>query len=206
LEYKRDSLKNKLIEALPMPLGQRGFTLLEVMVVVIIIAILSGISFVAITQMEARRYLNHSEKLSMWFQQLSEQAELTGAPYGFMITGDRDISADLYGSEHQQLQAVVFFNYRWWRANQPPLFKLLQGAQLDWQSDNDAVFLIQPKSVVLETVESDEPPILPVTAFLPEGNMEPATNISLRFKGFDGVFGYFWDEETSKIGMEVTVK
>ena len=206
MEYKRDSLKNKLIEALPMPLGQRGFTLLEVMVVVIIIAILSGISFVAITQMEARRYLNHSEKLSMWFQQLSEQAELTGAPYGFMITGDRDISADLYGSEHQQLQAVVFFNYRWWRANQPPLFKLLRGAQLDWQSDNDAVFLIQPKSVVSETLESDEPPILPVTAFLPEGNMEPATNISLRFKGFDGVFGYFWDEETSKIGMEVTVK
>jgi prepilin-type N-terminal cleavage/methylation domain-containing protein len=206
LEYKRDSLKNKLIEALPMPLGQRGFTLLEVMVVVIIIAILSGISFVAITQMEARRYLNHSEKLSMWFQQLSEQAELTGAPYGFMITGDRDISADLYGSEHQQLQAVVFFNYRWWRATQPPLFKLLQGAQLDWQSNNDAVFLIQPKSVVLETIEPDEPPILPVTAFLPEGNMEPATNISLRFKGFDGVFGYFWDEEISKIGMEVTVK
>ena len=206
MEYKRDSLKNKLIEALPMPLGQRGFTLLEVMVVVIIIAILSGISFVAITQMEARRYLNHSEKLSMWFQQLSEQAELTGAPYGFMITGDRDISADLYGSEHQQLQAVVFFNYRWWRATQPPLFKLLQGAQLDWQSNNDEVFLIQPKSVVLETIEPDEPPILPVTAFLPEGNMEPATNISLRFKGFDGVFGYFWDEETSKIGMEVTVK
>ena len=206
MEYKRDSLKNKLIEALPMPLGQRGFTLLEVMVVVIIIAILSGISFVAITQMEARRYLNHSEKLSMWFQQLSEQAELTGAPYGFMIVGDRDISADLYGSEHQQLQAVVFFNYRWWRATQPPLFKLLQGAQLDWQSDNDAVFLIQPKSVVLETLESDEPSMLPVTAFLPEGNMEPATNISLRFKGSDGVFSYFWDEEISKIGMEVTVK
>ena len=46
----------------------------------------------------------------------------------------------------------------------------------------------------------------PVIAFLPEGNMEPATNISLRFKEFDGVFGYFWDEEISKIGMEVTVK
>ena len=206
MEYKRDSLKNKLFEALPMPLGQRGFTLLEVMVVVIIIAILSGISFVAITQMEARRYLNHSEKLSMWFQQLSEQAELTGAPYGFMIRGDRDISADFYGSEHQQLQAVVFFNYRWWRATQPPMFKLIQGAQLDWQSDNDSAFLTQPKSDTLETLESDEPPILPVTAFLPEGNMEPATNISLRFKEFDGVFGYFWDEEISKIGMEVTVK
>ena len=206
MEHKRDPLKNKLIEALPMPLGQRGFTLLEVMVVVIIIAIVSGISFVAITQIEARRYLNHSEKLSMWFQQLSEQAELTGAPYGFMITGDRDISADIYGSEHQQLQAVVFFNYRWWRATEPPMFKLIQGAQLDWQSDNDAVFLTQPKSDTLETLESDEPPILPVTAFLPEGNMEPATNISLRFNEFDGVFGYFWDEEISKMGMEVTVK
>ncbi|MAJ81207.1 MAG: hypothetical protein CMK30_07800 [Porticoccaceae bacterium] len=205
MEYKRDPLKKKVIEA-SIPLHQRGFTLLEVMVVVIIVAIVTGMSYVAITQVQARRYVNHAEKLSMWFQQLSEQAELTGVPYGFVIESDRDISVVFSSSEHRQLQALVFFDYRWWRATEPPLFKLMQGARLNWQSENDAKFLTKPKSVALEHSESEETSILPVVALLPEGDMDPSTAISLRFSEFDGVFGYFWNEETSKIDMEKILK
>ncbi|MAH72576.1 MAG: hypothetical protein CBC09_00845 [Cellvibrionales bacterium TMED49] len=173
------------------------------MVVVTIVAIVSGMSYVAITQVQARRYVNHAEKLSMWFQQLSEQAELTGAPYGFTIASDRDVSVEFSSSEHRLLQAVVFFDYRWWRAKEPPLFELLQGARLDWQSENDTTFLTQSKSVVLEILESEETRILPIVALLPEGNMEPTTTIFLRFERFDGVFGYSWDEESSKIAIDM---
>ena len=67
---------------------QTGFTLIEIMVVVVIIATLSMITVVAINQAFERRYSNEAERLLIWLNQLSEFSAMQGAAYGILIEAD----------------------------------------------------------------------------------------------------------------------
>ena len=70
------------------PGRQAGFTLIEIAVVVVILATISGMSVFAINQAFDRRYQSQAENLLTWLNQLSEQAALEGVAYG--IVGDAE--------------------------------------------------------------------------------------------------------------------
>ena len=69
-------------------LKQKGFTLIEIMVVVFIISIMTGLSFFAVNQAGDRRYTSQAEDFLVWLEQLSDMAMLEGTAYG--ISGDED--------------------------------------------------------------------------------------------------------------------
>ena len=50
---------------------QRGFTLIEMSVVVMIVATMAAMSVLAINQAFARRYSSEADKLLVWLQQLA---------------------------------------------------------------------------------------------------------------------------------------
>ena len=61
---------------------QRGFTLIEMLVAVMIVAALSAMSILAINQAFDRRYVAEADRLLIWLQQLGENSALQGAAYG----------------------------------------------------------------------------------------------------------------------------
>ncbi|MGB1403457.1 MAG: type II secretion system protein, partial [Porticoccaceae bacterium] len=64
------------------PIYQRGFTLIEILVAVMIVATLSAMSVLAINQAFDRRYIAEADRLLIWLQQLGENSALQGAAYG----------------------------------------------------------------------------------------------------------------------------
>ena len=90
---------------------QRGFTLIEVAVVVMIVATISAMSLLAINQAFDRRYSNEADRLLIWLQQLSERSALEGAAYG-VVTEELESAAI-------QLRAVVYYRMRWVAVTSP---------------------------------------------------------------------------------------
>lgn len=186
-----------------------GFTLLEVLVVIVIVATLSGMSLLAINQAFDRRYHSHADRLQMWLQQLSEQAALSGGAYGVMhVGGERDADRDDAASSAvpEQLQAVVYYQNAWWVATSPAPFELSKEAQLRWNVPSESQFgqrRDQLVSIASGGADEDEKaPILPIIALLPDGYMEPADGrLEMRFAGIDSAFEFFWDDQSAHIGM-----
>lgn len=186
-----------------------GFTLLEVLVVIVIVATLSGMSLLAINQAFDRRYHSHADRLQMWLQQLSEQAALSGGAYGVMhVGGERDADRDDAASSAvpEQLQAVVYYQNAWWVATSPVPFELSKEAQLRWNVPSESQFgqrRDQLASIARAGADEDEKaPILPIIALLPDGYMEPADGrLEMRFAGIDSAFEFFWDDQSAHIGM-----
>ena len=81
--------------------------------------------------------------------------------------------------------------------------RLRKELELYKKKELDVEFLRNQNTNLKKILESEETRILPIVALLPEGNMEPTTTIFLRFERFDGVFGYSWDEESSKIAIDM---
>ena len=186
-----------------------GFTLLEVLVVIVIVATLSGMSLLAINQAFDRRYHSHADRLQMWLQQLSEQAALSGGAYGVMhVGGERDADRDDAASSAvpEQLQAVVYYQNAWWVATSPAPFELSKEAQLRWNVPSESQFgqrRDQLASIASGDADEDEKaPILPIIALLPDGYMEPADGrLEIRFAEIDSAFEFFWDDQSARIGM-----
>lgn len=174
---------------------QRGFTLIEVAVVVMIVATISAMSLLAINQAFDRRYTNEAERLHIWLVQLSERSALEGAAYG-VITEESDAA--------NQLRAVVYYRMRWVVVTSPEPFALSEDASIDWFSDDgDEVEELLPQQDILFDDQGDEiERLLPEVAFLPDGYIEPKTEIQLRFETVSDHFNYQWDDTISTIVME----
>ncbi|MDC0598266.1 type II secretion system GspH family protein [Gammaproteobacteria bacterium] len=164
----------------------KGFTLIEIMVVVTIIAIIAGFSFLALSQAGDRRYLSQADQLLAWFQQLSELALLEGSAYGLV-------------QDEQTLMSVVFYQGRWHRAALPEPFQLYQNARLTLP-ENEGF------SLVTTLAGDQKKPFLPAIVMLPDGFMEPAVVIDLRFTGQVPVFSYSWDNQQASLLMERSVR
>ena len=182
---------------------ETGFTLFEVIIVVVIVAILSGMSMLALNQAFDRRHQAHADQLLLWLQQLSELAALSGIVYGVMHSGAEE---DEPSTADQKLLAVVFFGHRWHVAMSPEPFDLLPKAYLSWMVDTDFDVSIQqsPRIERLDAKGDPLQPILPIIALMPDGYMEPNASLDLMFSGSKDVFGFRWDDELARLEMSRT--
>ena len=196
---------------------QKGFTLIEIMVVVFIFATLSLIAVVAINQADERRYSNNAQKLLIWLNQLSEFSTLQGSAYGIVTESEtgkkaRSTSRLSSASTPVRLRAAVYYRNRWLAVTFPEPFELQQGSTIDWLMDNSAeepMFYQQAaqrtREEILEgkqdTTDDEDDLLQPPMAFLPDGYVEPKGDIVLSYEGYDRRFLFAWDDERSRMVM-----
>jgi prepilin-type N-terminal cleavage/methylation domain-containing protein len=170
---------------------QQGFTLIEMLVVVMIVATVSAMSVLAINQAFGRRYVAEADRLLVWLQQLSENSALQGSAYGVVNDGMKSGS---------QLTAVIYYRNRWVAVTAPAPFPLSDDAVLEWlvEFDEDERLLPQQQegSSLDNAGELDEDSLLlPEVAFLPDGYIEPQGTIELSFTGSEETFVYRWGDD-----------
>jgi len=67
---------------------QRGYTLIEIMVVIAVLALIATVAVGSINQTLNRRYSSEAEQLSIWLNQMSDMAVIQGA--AFAVVGEVD--------------------------------------------------------------------------------------------------------------------
>jgi|TARA_B110000908_G_C10143977_1_gene398158 prepilin-type N-terminal cleavage/methylation domain-containing protein len=172
------------------PSRQAGFTLIEIAVVVVILATMSGMSVLAINQAFDRRYQSQAENLLTWLNQLSEQAALEGVAYG--IVGDAEDP-----QESQKLQPVAYFRQHWFITSYPEAFVLDNQAKAEWTVYRSAEY-----DAIEDPLAAEEDALIPLIAMLPDGYMEPAGELLLSFSSSPLTYSYSWDDESSSMIMQ----
>lgn len=170
---------------------QSGFTLIEIMVVVFIIAIMAGLSFLALNQASDRRYTSQAEDFLSWLEQLSDMAMLEGTAYGIF-------------PDEEGLQAVVFFNYGWYRVSTPEPFRFQDEVALSLMNGEgvDASLINKARGARGNVNAAVSPVILPDIIMLPDGYMEPDLDLSLAFENFSPLFKYHQNDEGISLVLE----
>ncbi|MAM70108.1 MAG: hypothetical protein CMP91_03050 [Gammaproteobacteria bacterium] len=161
---------------------QKGFTLLEVLVVVFIIAIMTGLSFFALNQATDRRYTSQAEDFRVWLQQLSDMAMLEGAAYGVSYA-------------QEGLQPVVYYDYAWYRVSTPGVFRFNDAASLSLVAEGSGD--LQP---VRQSANGQQR--LPELIMSPDGYLEPDLDLALRFESFAPVFKFRQDNDGINLILE----
>jgi len=165
---------------------QQGFTLIEIMVVVFIIATMAGLSFFALNQASDRRYSSQAEDFLVWLEQLSDLAMLEGSAYGVA-------AAD------QGFQAVVFYNYDWYEVSMPEPFYFDDAVRLSLVEGNDSEGkIINQNNNRANQTHSQ----LPDMIMLPDGYIEPESNLSLAFENYSPMFIYRQEENGFNLSIE----
>ena len=182
---------------------EQGFTLIEIMVVVIVIATISAMSLLAINQTSDRRYETEANKLLIWLQQISERASLEGAAYGIVTESDPEREGGATPSAITRLRVVVYYRMRWVAVSAPEPFLLEDGATVHWLLEDAETEELMPQGDQMANWYGDEiERLLPEMAFLPDGYIEPKAEIVLSFDSFERTYVYLWDDGTSAMVVE----
>ena len=183
----------------------KGFTLIEMLVVVAIVGILGAMSGLAINQASERRYPAEAERLLFWLQQIAQRSSLEGAAYGVVATFDEQTE------RVTELQPVVYYRNRWIAVVSPESYALHDEAEIVWNMEINEAEEFMPQSQSRraefdnegELEEQDDEFLLPEIAFLPDGYIEPQGEILLSFRSYGRSFSYQWDDTTSMMIMQV---
>ena len=182
---------------------EQGFTLIEIMVVVMIIATMSAISLLALNQASDRRYETEADKLLIWLQQISERASLEGAAYGVVPESDPEREGEVTPSAIMRLRVVVYYRMRWVAVSAPEPFLLEDGATVHWLLQDAETEELMPQGDQMANWYGDEiERLLPEMAFLPDGYIEPKAEIVLSFESFERTYVYLWDDAISAMVVE----
>lgn len=182
----------------------KGFTLIEMLVVVAIVGILGAMSGLAINQASERRYPAEAERLLFWLQQIAQRSSLEGAAYGVVATFDEQTE------RVTELQPVVYYRNRWIAVVSPESYAIHDEAEIVWNMEINEAEEFMPQSQSRradfdnegELEEQADEFLLPEIAFLPDGYIEPQGEISLSFQSYGRSFSYQWDETTSRMIMQ----
>lgn len=165
---------------------QQGFTLLEIMVVVFIIATMAGLSFFALNQASDRRYSSQAEDFLVWLEQVSDIAMLEGSAYGVTASD-------------QGFKAVVYYNYDWYEVSMPEPFYFDEAVRLSLieGSDSEGKIINQNKDRTTQNRTQ-----LPDMIMLPDGFIEPDNNLSLAFENYSPIFIFRQEENSFSLAIE----
>ena len=182
---------------------EQGFTLIEIMVTVMIIATMSAMSLLALNQASDRRYETEADKLLIWLQQISDRASLEGAAYGIVPESDPGRAGDVTPSAIKRLRVAVYYRMRWVAVSAPEPFLLEDGATVHWLLEDAETEELMPQGDQMTNRYGGEiERLLPEMAFLPDGYIEPKAEIVLSFDSFERTYVYLWDDETSAMALE----
>jgi len=184
---------------------QRGYTLIEIMVVIAVLALIAAVAVGSINQTMNRRYASEAEQFSIWLNQMSDMAVMQGAAFG--VVGEVNKKT----KKITQLNAAIYYRNKWVKVSFPEPYIPGEGATIRWVDDTPEseplFFLQQPET---ETLNNDSEPslskekklITPFIAFLPDGYIEPELNVILRYENYKVIYNYSWDIENLRIRMD----
>lgn len=186
---------------------QKGYTLIEIMVVIAVLALIAAVAASSIGQTLNRRYSSEAEKLSIWLNQLADLSVMQGAAFGVLSKVNEKTKRTT------QLSAVIYYRNRWVEVSFPEPYKLGEGANIKWltdDTDQEPLVYQQAPLPSREEIEQgkvryldDEDNFLePTLAFLPDGYVEPLGTIELNYKNYEISYSYTWDSEDLRIIME----
>lgn len=185
---------------------QKGYTLIEIMVVIAVVALMATVAVTSISQTLNRRYSNEAERLSIWLNQLADFAVMQGAAFGVVP----DINKKT--KKTTKLNAAVYYRNKWVKVSFPEPYVLGEGAKILWlsdEADEESLFIQQESLSSREKFEDIDSPSMkkkkkflePKLAFLPDGYVEPEVSISLSYENYEISYSYYWDSEDFLIKM-----
>jgi len=133
-------------------MNSRGFTLVEVMVVLVILGLTATFATMGFQRLEDDRLTKQVGHLSAWLQSVSDDAVLDSVVYGVWLSRDG-----------RRLESVFYRDYRWWplAAEQASSEELQEGVVITLEMDQ--------RWQQLKQVEEDEAERVPDLVFLPTG-------------------------------------
>ncbi len=188
---------------------QKGYTLIEIMVVIAVIVLIAAVAATSINQTLNRRYSSEAEKLSIWLNQLADFAIMQGAAFGVLSKTDKKTK------KTTQLSAVMYYRNQWVEVSFPEPYEFGEGASIAWLADDSDKKPLVYQQAALPTREEieeglevkDEDDFLqPSMAFLPDGYIEPEGVIELNYESNEISYSYNWDSEELRIKMEKNKK
>lgn len=165
----------------PLASGQRGFTLIEILVVVFIVGILGG---VAVTQVNfgGNRDMQRDEarRLHVMVQLAADEALVRSQTLGLLVTVD--------GYRFLARNKAADGTWRWVEYDADGK---LGGRQLDAESDVFFDMELEAQLLALSTakeLEDQDEPIVPQLWFLPDGELLPQYRLTVNEKQAERVF------------------
>ena len=184
---------------------QRGYTLIEIMVVIAVLALIATVAVGSINQTLNRRYSSEAEQFSIWLNQMSDMAVMQGAAFG--VVGEVNKKT----KKITQLNAAIYYRNKWVKVSFPEPYVPGEGATISWVDDTPEseplFFQQQPETETsnndAELSSSQEKKLItPFIAFLPDGYVEPKLDVILRYENYKIIYNYSWDIENLRIRMD----
>ena len=184
---------------------QRGYTLIEIMVVIAVLALIATVAVGSINQTLNRRYSSEAEQFLIWLNQMSDMAVMQGAAFG--VVGEVNKKT----KKITQLNAAIYYRNKWVKVSFPEPYVPGEGATISWVDDTTEgeplFFQQQPETETSnndsELSSSQEKKLItPFIAFLPDGYVEPKLDVILRYENYKIIYNYSWDIENLRIRMD----
>jgi prepilin-type N-terminal cleavage/methylation domain-containing protein len=184
---------------------QRGYTLIEIMVVIAVLALIATVAVGSINQTLNRRYSSEAEQFLIWLNQMSDMAVMQGAAFG--VVGEVNKKT----KKITQLNAAIYYRNKWVKVTFPEPYIPGEGATISWVDDTPEseplFFQQQPETETsnndAELSSSQEKKLItPFIAFLPDGYVEPKLDVILRYENYKIIYNYSWDIENLRIRMD----
>ena len=184
---------------------QRGYTLIEIMVVIAVLALIATVAVGSINQTLNRRYSSEAEQFLIWLNQMSDMAVMQGAAFG--VVGEVNKKT----KKITQLNAAIYYRNKWVKVSFPEPYVPGEGATISWVDDTTEgeplFFQQQPETETSnndsELSSSQEKKLItPFIAFLPDGYVEPKLDVILRYENYKIFYNYSWDIENLRIRMD----
>ncbi|MDB2360588.1 type II secretion system GspH family protein [Porticoccaceae bacterium] len=184
---------------------QRGYTLIEIMVVIAVLALIATVAVGSINQTLNRRYSSEAEQFLIWLNQMSDMAVMQGAAFG--VVGEVNKKT----KKITQLNAAIYYRNKWVKVSFPEPYVPGEAATISWVDDTTEgeplFFQQQPETETSnndsELSSSQEKKLItPFIAFLPDGYVEPKLDVILRYENYKIFYNYSWDIENLRIRMD----
>jgi type II secretion system protein H len=156
----------------------RGFTLIEIMVVLVIMTVFLAIVILGFERIESRRVEQQADELTMWLKYVADSSIFDGVVYGIDLTPDT-------------LQTYGYSRGQWSQSLSMEKFVIKAPIEIEFQTGQDA-------SLIAAAVERDKEDVavVPELVFMPGGTIEPKGSFIVTAKQQNSISIYWNDNGT----------